>query len=82
VGLVRTIVLAYAYIVLTRVVLEWIPVSYDHPVARLRSGLRAVTDPILNPLRSIIPPIRTGGIALDLSPMILMLGLFLLAGAL
>jgi YggT family protein len=41
-----------------------------------------VTDPILNPLRSIIPPIRTGGIALDLSPMILMLGLFLLAGAL
>lgn len=79
-SLLRTIILAYAYIVLTRVVLEWIPVSYDHPVARLRSALRAVTDPVLSPLRSILPPVRMGGMALDLSPMILMVALFLLAG--
>jgi len=82
VNVLRTIVLAYAYVVLARVILEWIPVSYDHPLARVRSVLRAVTDPLLTPLRSIIPPVRMGGMALDLSPMILMIVLFLLAGAL
>ncbi|MFH1104302.1 MAG: YggT family protein [Actinomycetota bacterium] len=81
-NVLRTIVLAYAYVVLARVILEWIPVSYDHPLARVRSVLRAVTDPLLTPLRSIIPPVRMGGMALDLSPMILMVVLFLLAGAL
>ncbi|HEX9977613.1 MAG TPA: YggT family protein [Acidimicrobiia bacterium] len=81
-NVLRTIVLAYAYVVLARVILEWIPVSYDHPLARVRSVLRAVTDPLLTPLRSIIPPVRMGGMALDLSPMILMIVLFLLAGAL
>ncbi len=80
-GVLRTIILAYAYVVLARVILEWIPVSYDHPVARVRSVLRAATDPVLVPLRSIIPPLRTGGMALDLSPMVLMLLLFLIAGA-
>lgn len=81
-NVLRTIVLAYAYVVLARVILEWIPVSYDHPLARVRSVLRAVTDPLLTPLRSIIPPVRMGGMALDLSPMILMFALFLLAGVL
>ena len=82
-NVLRAIVLAYAYVVLARVILEWIPVSYDHPLARVRSVLRAVTDPVLIPLRSIIPPLRTGGgMALDLSPMILMFVLFLIAGAL
>jgi YggT family protein len=81
VGVLRAIVLAYAYVVLARVILEWIPVSYDHPVARVRSVLRAATDPVLVPLRRMIPPLRTGGMALDLSPMVLMILLFLLAGA-
>jgi len=81
VNVLRTIVLAYAYVVLARVILEWIPVSYDHPVARVRSVLRSATDPVLVPLRRIIPPLRTGGMALDLSPMVLMILLFLLAGA-
>lgn len=79
---VRAIVLAYAYVVLARVILEWIPVSYDHPLARVRSALRSVTDPVLQPLRRILPPVRLGGAALDLSPMILMFTLFLVAGAL
>ncbi|OFW66654.1 MAG: hypothetical protein A2Z12_08475 [Actinobacteria bacterium RBG_16_68_21] len=81
-SVLRTIVLAYAYVVLARVVLEWIPVSYDHPLARVRSVLRSVTDPVLVPLRRIIPPVRMGGTSLDLSPMILMFVLFLVAGAL
>ncbi|MDN5701781.1 MAG: YggT family protein [Micrococcales bacterium] len=44
----------------------------------LASSIYAVTDPILNPLRRLIPPLRLGGIALDLSSMILIFGLVIL----
>lgn len=71
---------AYALVVFARIVFEWIPVSYDHPVARVRAVLRAVTEPLLRPLRVILPPVRLGGVGLDLSPLVLMLALSLLAG--
>ena len=44
----------------------------------LASSIYAVTDPILDPLRRLIPPLRLGGIALDLSSMILIFGLVIL----
>ena len=44
----------------------------------LASSIYAVTDPILNPLRRLIPPLRLGGLALDLSSMILIFGLVIL----
>ncbi|MFB6574516.1 YggT family protein [Kocuria palustris] len=44
----------------------------------LASSIYAVTDPILNPLRRLIPPLRLGGMALDLSSMILIFGLVIL----
>jgi len=43
-------------------------------------GLSGITEPLLRPLRAILPPIRLGGVGLDLSPLVLMLGLSLLAG--
>lgn len=75
------IVQAYYIVVIARIIMEWIPVSYDHPLARLRAGLRALTEPLLGPLRAIIPPVRMGGMGLDLSPIILLVGLMLLAAA-
>jgi len=81
VRIVCTILYAYQLVVLARIIMEYIPVSYDHPLARVRSGLRAVTEPLLAPLRAIIPAIRLGGVGLDLSPLILIVSLNLLAAA-
>ncbi len=39
-----------------------------------------LTDPPLRALRSVIPPLRLGAVALDLSPMVLLIALFLLRG--
>lgn len=69
---------AYALVVFARIVMEWIPVSYDHPLARVRSVLRGLTEPLLAPLRALLPPVRVGGVGLDLSPLVLILGLSLL----
>jgi len=37
-----------------------------------------VTDPVLIPLRRVIPPIQIGSAALDLSPLVLLFGLSLI----
>jgi YggT family protein len=70
---------AYTLILFARIVFEWIPISYDHPIARLRGLLRSVTEPLLAPLRALIPPVRTGAMNLDLTPLILILALSILA---
>ena len=72
---------AYWIVVIARIIMEWIPVSYDHPLARLRAVLRALTEPVLGPLRALIPPVRMGGMGIDLSPIILLIALSLLSGA-
>lgn len=70
----------YWIVVIARIIMEWIPVSYDHPLARLRAILRSLTEPILAPLRALIPPVRMGGMGLDLSPIVLLIVLSLLTG--
>jgi len=61
----------YSLIVLGAVVVSWIGLPPNHPAARLFNGL---TEPLLRPIRSVVPPF--GGI--DFSPMILLIGLMLL----
>jgi len=70
----------YSLVIVARIVLEWIPVTYDHPVARIRSAFRAVTEPLLAPIRAMVPTVRLGGMGLDLSPIILILAVNLIAG--
>lgn len=54
-------------LVIVRVLLSWVPsVDYGHPLISL---IIRITDPILLPVRRILPPM--GG--LDLSPMIAIL---------
>jgi YggT family protein len=38
------------------------------------------TDPPLRAIRRVIPPLRLGQVALDLSPMVLLIALWLLQG--
>ncbi len=69
------------------VIIAWIVLSYvvsfgrlgwDHPVRRLYDGLSRAIEPLMRPIRSVVPPVRIGGAALDLSPLILIIGVNLL----
>lgn len=64
------------------IVLSWVVsfgrLTFDHPVRRLYEALSRVVDPMLRPIRSVIPPVRIGGAALDLSPLALFFGLIVL----
>lgn len=69
------IVEIYLYIVIARVVLSWFPIGPDSPFRPVVRALGAVTDPILTPLRRVLPPLRVGGMGIDLSPIILLVAL-------
>jgi YggT family protein len=53
--------------------LAYARVSYDSWAYKLNRVLSAICDPVLNPIRRIIPPARIGGVGLDLSVLILFL---------
>ncbi len=62
----------YQLVLLARVLMSWIPnLDPNNPIARV---LYQATEPVLAPIRSALPPL--GGI--DLSPLIVFLGISLL----
>jgi len=63
---------------LGRIVLSWFPPSRPGPVETLRVVLFRITEPVLGPIRALLPPVRIGGMGLDLSPMIVFIGLEIL----
>ena len=68
-------------------IIIWIILSYvinfgrlpwGHPVRKVYDAIDRVLQPILAPLRRVLPPLRLGGIALDLSPLVLIFGISIL----
>ncbi|MET0822188.1 MAG: YggT family protein [Aeromicrobium sp.] len=84
VGNVLLFVLWIALLLLiARFVLDWVQMLARNwrprgIVAVLCEGLYSVTDPPLRAVRNVIPPLRLGAVMLDLSPMILIIGIFIL----
>jgi YggT family protein len=70
----------YFYAVLAWVILSWIPTSSTHPLGRVNVFLDRIIYPVILPLRRVIPPLRLGGGMLDLSPIVLLIGLNILIG--
>lgn len=70
-ALVGLIISIFLFAVLIRVILSWVNPDPYNPAVDL---LTRLTDPIMRPAQRLIPPI--GGI--DLSPMVVMIGLVLL----
>ena len=65
----------YFLAVLAWVILSWVQVSSVHPLGRIQVFLDRIIYPVILPLRRVLPPLRLGGMALDLSPLVLMLGI-------
>ena len=65
---------AYYIVLLVRIILSWVP-SLPDPVMPVARFVRALTDPLLLPLRGTVPPVQIGTMALDLSPLILFIAI-------
>lgn len=77
----------YLCVLIARLVIEWIQAFARDWRPRgvllvVCEVIYTLTDPPLRALRKVIPPLRLGGVALDLSFLVLMLGLSLLVSLL
>jgi YggT family protein len=66
-----TVLQLYVFVLLVRIVLSWFPLEPGGAMATVNGYLRAVTDPVLDPVRRLLP--RTGMI--DLSPLVVLIGI-------
>lgn len=73
--MIATIIDLYSFVVLAAVVVSWVPVD---PRNRLAAVIRGATEPVLEPIRRVLPSIS----GIDLSPMVLLVALQLLKGLL
>ena len=56
-------------ILLARVILSWVP-RPPEPIQPLARGVHVITEPVLAPLRRVLPAVPVGGVSLDLSVLV------------
>jgi YggT family protein len=72
--IVHVLITLYIYILLAMIILSWIPVtSSDGALAQTNRVLRRLTEPLLAPLRAIVPRPTLGGVGIDLSALVLLI---------
>lgn len=69
----------YVIVLVLRAVLSWFPISSGSPLQPVERALVKVTEPVLAPVRKVIPPIRAGGGGIDLSMIVVILLLLVVA---
>jgi len=58
----------YSFVIIAAALITWVQPNPYNPVVQF---LRRVTEPVLAPVRSLVPPEKLGG--LDISPLIVLL---------
>ena len=70
----------YLVAIIARILLSWFPLDPDGAMATVAGFLFMVTDPVLGPLRRVLPPVRIGAVGLDLSPTVAIIVIIVLTG--
>jgi YggT family protein len=68
---VQALFMVYLILIFVRILLSWIPrLPYNRVLHAVVTFVHDVTDPYLRLFRRILPPVGGSGFALDLSPII------------
>jgi YggT family protein len=73
--IVVDVVQLYIVVLFVRIILTWFPTDPWSGMGRFERVLGRFTDPVLAPVRRVVPPLRVGGGAIDLSPLVVLVGL-------
>jgi len=63
----------YLIIVFARIIMSWFLPTPGTTYAQIFEVFVRLTEPVLAPIRSVLPPVRMGVAALDLSPIVVFL---------
>jgi YggT family protein len=75
VELICTLLGAYLIIIFIRIILSWFPIAPGSAMEGIASFFYALTEPVMAPVRALLPPVRLGAMGLDLSPIIVLFGI-------
>lgn len=70
----------YLWIILARILFSYVRSTPGTALASVNNVLLTLTEPVLGPLRRVIPPVRMGAGVIDLSPIIVFVGILLICG--
>jgi YggT family protein len=76
-GPVTLLLTIYLFVLLLHVIFSWVP-RPPEPIVPFVLGVRRLVEPLAAPLRRMIPPLRLGGVGLDLSIIVLFIGVRIL----
>ena len=80
-GVVCALLNLYILCIIVRMILSWIPFDRSRgPMSAISQFMFSITEPLLGPLRRLMPMMRVGGMGLDLSPTIAIIVLELVVG--
>jgi YggT family protein len=81
-AIVADILNLFLFVLLVRVVLSYIPAPPGSVFVPITRFFEAITEPVLRPVRHFVPPLRVGGAAVDLSPIIVWIAILVVRGLL
>jgi YggT family protein len=71
--IVCLIIQLYLLVIFVRIIMSWFPPTPGTTYAQIFEVVDRVTDPVLAPVRAMLPPVRMGAMGLDLSPIVVFL---------
>ncbi len=75
-ALVHELIYLYIWVFFLTALLSWVPThSSDGFIAGLKRVLARLTEPVLRPLRAVLPRPRLGGVGIDVSVLVAMVAL-------
>jgi YggT family protein len=69
-SIVCLLIQLYMLVIFIRIIMSWFPPTPGTTYAQIFEGFDRVTEPVLAPVRAVLPPLRMGGMGLDLSPIV------------
>lgn len=78
IAIINAILNIFLFVLLVRVVLSYIPAPPGSVLQPITHFFEAVTDPVLRPVRRVVPPVRMGSAAMDMSPLVVFFAILVL----
>ena len=76
--IVHDLLQLYVLCIFARIILSYFPIGPGSALVPVVNLLRTITEPVLGPVRRALPPVSFGGMGLDLSPIVVLAGLYLI----
>ena len=72
-SIVCLLIQLYLLVIFVRIIMSWFPPTPGTTYAQIFEVFDRVTEPVLAPVRAMLPPVRMGAMGLDLSPIVVFL---------